>query len=187
MAKAKEQEKRARRVNSRVTPQKEEVKVIGSGSTWGESELERFRVKVSRDVDVRNTMIPNKFFEFNHLPRYEECSSSAYYEFWRRLGETELCAPSAKEATDSSFASEINNKSYIVFEALCQILALQSTIRNENISQKRSKYASLSAKSIPLFLSSIDYYRGFYYCCVGRHWIIIRVLHHALEFPQSCL
>lgn len=46
--------------------QKLHMPIIGSGSTWGEDELQAFNVSVKHDVDVR-TMIPEKWFDFRRL------------------------------------------------------------------------------------------------------------------------
>ena len=54
-------------------PKKEEVKVIGSGCTWRRTELDHFKVALDRDVDVR-AMIPQRFFEFENLEGYAECT-----------------------------------------------------------------------------------------------------------------
>jgi len=54
-------------------PKKEEVKVIGSGCTWRRTELDHFKVALDRDVDVRD-MIPQRFFEFENLEGYAECT-----------------------------------------------------------------------------------------------------------------
>jgi hypothetical protein len=75
MDKADEQAERKDDWRGPKTPprQKEEnMPVIGSSCTWRDTELERFQVRVVRDVDMRQ-MIPEKFFEFGHLEEYEQC------------------------------------------------------------------------------------------------------------------
>jgi hypothetical protein len=58
----------------RKTPEpKVHVPVVGSSCTWGDKELETFQVDVVRDVDVQS-MIPVKFFFFDGLDGYAECS-----------------------------------------------------------------------------------------------------------------
>jgi len=77
LAKARQHAKRPGRTRER-TPQgvrEKEVPVIGSSCTWKRDELDHFKVKVERDVDVR-TMIPDKFFLFDHLEEYSECIST---------------------------------------------------------------------------------------------------------------
>ena len=68
MAKAKQQAKRhTKSSRAKRTPEpKQQIPVIGSSCTRKESELDQFKVKVCRDVDVRG-MIPEKFFSFEHL------------------------------------------------------------------------------------------------------------------------
>lgn len=75
MAKAKQQAKRKGRRGPKTPPRQleEKIPVIGSSCTLRDAELEHLKVKVTRDVDVRE-LIPEKFFAFGHLPEYEECS-----------------------------------------------------------------------------------------------------------------
>lgn len=76
MAKAKEHSKKPGRTRER-TPQRgktKEVPVIGSSCTWKRDELDHFKVTIERDIDVR-TMIPDKFFEFDHFEGYSECTN----------------------------------------------------------------------------------------------------------------
>jgi hypothetical protein len=75
MAKAKQQSKRKTKRRERTTPQPKEpdIAVIGSSYTWKDSELERFMVKVVGNIDVRK-MIPEKFFNFDHLKNYKDCT-----------------------------------------------------------------------------------------------------------------
>lgn len=76
MARSKVHAKRPGRTRER-TPQnrgkRNEVAVIGSSCTWKRDELDCFKVRMERDVDVRR-MIPEKFFEFGHLVDYDECN-----------------------------------------------------------------------------------------------------------------
>ena len=77
MNKAKLQEKRAAKRpprNVKTPSPKPEPVVIGSSCTWGESELEHFKVTICRDVDPHQ-MIPAEFFDFAHLDHYSECMS----------------------------------------------------------------------------------------------------------------
>jgi len=75
MAKAREQAKRKRSKREQRTPQPKEPEtpVIGSSCTWRDEELDHFKVKVERDVDVRK-MMPDKFFNFDHLEDYNACN-----------------------------------------------------------------------------------------------------------------
>ena len=54
---------------------KPEVPVIGSSCTWKQDELDFFRVKVERGVEVKNIMIPERFWDFGGLERYEKCTT----------------------------------------------------------------------------------------------------------------
>ena len=78
MTKARQQARRKGKWREKRTPQpkeqeeEEEVPVIGSSCTWRDAELEQFKVRVKRDVDVRE-MIPEKYFDFDHLPDYIDC------------------------------------------------------------------------------------------------------------------
>ena len=77
LAKARQHAKRRGRTRDR-TPQggsKEDVQVIGSSCTWKRDKLDHFKVTIERDVDVR-TMIPERFFAFDHLEEYLECNSN---------------------------------------------------------------------------------------------------------------
>jgi hypothetical protein len=72
----KRQQKKAP-VTATSTPRKREtpqIPVIGSGSTWGEDELDMFKVIVEGDVDVKQ-MIPEKWFDFGGLEHYRASSS----------------------------------------------------------------------------------------------------------------
>jgi hypothetical protein len=61
----------------RTPPQKNVPPVIGSSCTWRDTELERFKVSVVRDVDPK-TMIPLRFFEYDHLEGYKDCIDGFY-------------------------------------------------------------------------------------------------------------
>jgi len=76
MAKARQQAKRKGKWREQRTPRLKEPKtpVIGSSCTWRDAELDHFKVKVERDVDVRE-MIPDKCFNFDHLQNYKDCTS----------------------------------------------------------------------------------------------------------------
>ena len=72
----KRQQKRAI-VTDANTPRKPEtpqIPVIGSGSTWGEDELDMFKVIVEGDVDAKQ-MIPEKWFDFGGLEHYQASMS----------------------------------------------------------------------------------------------------------------
>jgi hypothetical protein len=76
MAKAKQQAKRKANYRGSKTPPKQEeqkIPIIGSSCTWRDAELDHLRVKVRRDVDVREFIL-DKFFEFDHLEEYDECT-----------------------------------------------------------------------------------------------------------------
>jgi hypothetical protein len=75
MAKARQQAKRKSEWRQQRTPQPKEpdIPIIGSSCTWRDTELDHFKVTVERDVDVRK-MIPERFFNFDHLEDYEECN-----------------------------------------------------------------------------------------------------------------
>lgn len=79
MAKARQQANRKDNWRKQRTPQSMEkmsvISVIGSSCTWRDVELEYFNVKLIRDVDVRQ-VIPEKFFNFDHLEDYNNCISS---------------------------------------------------------------------------------------------------------------
>jgi hypothetical protein len=45
--------------------------VIGSSSTWGETELDRFEVSWKEDVVNHAALIPDKWFDFTALDNYE--------------------------------------------------------------------------------------------------------------------
>lgn len=47
--------------------------VVGSSCTWRDRELSQFNVTVQSDVDPR-LMIPQRFFTFDHLKYYRDCS-----------------------------------------------------------------------------------------------------------------
>ena len=65
---------RGKRRGPKTPPPSKEPKmpVIGSSCTWREAELDHLKVDVLRDIDVRK-LIPNEFFEFDHLRYYKEC------------------------------------------------------------------------------------------------------------------
>jgi hypothetical protein len=46
---------------------------IGSSCTWRAAELDHMKVRIRRDVDVAE-MIPERFFNFEHLENYNECT-----------------------------------------------------------------------------------------------------------------
>ena len=59
------------------TPRKQEapqIPIIGSGSTWGEDEVDMFKVIVEGGVDAKQ-MIPEKWFDFEGLEHYRASSS----------------------------------------------------------------------------------------------------------------
>ena len=45
--------------------------MIGSSSTWGQAELDRFDVKLETSR-AKGTMIPEKWFDFRSLDKYAE-------------------------------------------------------------------------------------------------------------------
>ena len=78
LAKSRQHAKRSSQKTRFKTPQREdteEVPVIGSSCTWKSDELDRFNVKIESGVDVR-TMIPEKFFRFDHFERYPKCKTT---------------------------------------------------------------------------------------------------------------
>ena len=73
MAKQRRAKRNGKRKEQRTPQPKEpEPPVIGSSCTWRDTELDHFKVKVERDVDVRK-MIPDRFFSFDNLENYKEC------------------------------------------------------------------------------------------------------------------
>ena len=72
----KRQQKRATvtGVNTPRKPETPQVSVIGSGSTWGEDELDMFKVIVEEDMDAKQ-MVPEKWFDFGGLEHYRASSS----------------------------------------------------------------------------------------------------------------
>ncbi len=58
---SKRQAKRKMSILPARTPSPKRIDVIGSSCTWGETELERFQVKIRHDVDPKE-MIPEGFF-----------------------------------------------------------------------------------------------------------------------------
>ena len=79
MEKAKQQTKRKGNWRGPKTPtksrKKDQIPVIGSSCTWRDAELQHFNVRVVQDVDVRGTMIPDKFWRFDGLKYYNECTA----------------------------------------------------------------------------------------------------------------
>ena len=66
----KQAKKRLERPETPKRVRRPEMHVIGSSSTWKEEQLDRFKV----DVGVKEVkeMIPEKWFEFSPIPRYQE-------------------------------------------------------------------------------------------------------------------
>ena len=54
---------------------KMETPVIRSSSTWNGDQLDMFKVHPAEDVDAK-AMIPEKWFDFSGLERYESSTSS---------------------------------------------------------------------------------------------------------------
>ena len=52
--------------------------VVGSGSTWGAKERERFRIKTGDAVDVR-VFVENKWFDFSSLDETQSKCMVAFY------------------------------------------------------------------------------------------------------------
>ena len=132
----------AKRETPRRTRQpKEVVQVIGSSCTWRDPEIEQFKVDVQRDVDPKQ-MIPERFFNFEQLEGYLECTFS-FYSFSAMLilflGKAELCELSESDAINSKVVSKVRNPSRLVFQYLCQILQQQPEARRVNLSQKRAQ------------------------------------------------
>jgi hypothetical protein len=73
-----QQKKRAAVMKGTNTPKKPSQKpkrsVIGSSSTWKEEQLDLFKVKL-KDVDARGTMIPEKWFDFSGLEKYQQSNN----------------------------------------------------------------------------------------------------------------
>lgn len=91
MAKERQAKRKGRRRAQRTPQPKEpEQPVIGSSCTWRGAELDHFKVKVKRDVNVRR-MIPDRFFNFDHLKDYKECIRSLLIGLMFRQSGT-LCA-----------------------------------------------------------------------------------------------
>ena len=76
---AEEQAKRAAERPPRTPTKTEEpeIKIIGSSCTWGDEELDRFKVKIVQDVDVQE-MIPSEFFNFEKFEGYDKCMFLLY-------------------------------------------------------------------------------------------------------------
>jgi hypothetical protein len=73
MQKSEEHELRPGRTRERTPPRRAKpIPVIGSSCTWRHAELDHFKVTTVGDVDVK-TMIPERFFNFDHLEEYPEC------------------------------------------------------------------------------------------------------------------
>jgi len=65
--------KKLRRETRHVTPtQKTAKRQKTSASTWRLAELENCSVVINRDVPPKD-MIPEKFFNFTHLEKFEDC------------------------------------------------------------------------------------------------------------------
>src|SRR5579859_4973930 len=129
LAKSRQHAKRSSQKTRFKTPQREETKeipVIGSSCTWRENELDHFGVEVKRDVDVWE-MIPEKFFDFEHLEEYAECRLPS----WKTLmiGKKELCALSEKDVENPNLINRIRNNSRSSFDALRKIIQTQSDLR----------------------------------------------------------
>jgi hypothetical protein len=70
--------KRKRPLDAMTTPEPvPQTLTIGSSCTWGSDELEHMKVTIRRDVDVHE-MIPARFFNFENLADYNDCTSSAF-------------------------------------------------------------------------------------------------------------
>jgi hypothetical protein len=65
-------ERNARKPPRTPVPKAEKIKAVGSGSSWREPELDRFRVTVRRGVDVK-AMIPDEYFDFSKFEEYNSC------------------------------------------------------------------------------------------------------------------
>lgn len=63
------------------------------------------------------------------------------------VGKDEFCKLSEVEATDPKIVKRIRTSSALVFNSLCEILAVQPEIRRENIAQKRAKAKQSQSRS----------------------------------------
>jgi hypothetical protein len=70
MAGEKKQKERLQRTPRK--PKTPERVLIGSSSTWREEELERFKVRIGGGVVVAEDLIPERWFDFTSLQRYQE-------------------------------------------------------------------------------------------------------------------
>ena len=155
MAAAEKQEKRSAQKPPRTPKRKpEEVKVIGSSCTWGDEELGRFKVTVTRDVNPRE-LIPQQFFDFSNIANYESCNSMSSVVFLT-LGKSELCALSKLDIRNKKVISAVRNSSHSLFDSLRQVALLQSEVRQSNLSQKRKSINIQSESEILATETSTD-------------------------------
>ena len=146
MAKAKQQTKRKGNWRGLKTPPRQEdekIPVIGSSCTWRDAELDHLKVKVQRVVDVRE-LIPEKFWRFEHLKYYKECTLPSSFFDKLMVGKDELYALSEEDLTNEETVNLIRNPSRAVFQSLREIFSLQPEARRLNISRKRKSVGSQS-------------------------------------------
>lgn len=155
LEKSKQHAKRPGRTAQRTPqrPKKKEIPVIGSSCTWKSDELDHLKVIIERDVDVR-TMIPERFFRFDHLEEYPECKSAV--RIWLTAGKRELCELSERDLENEKLVNRIRNPSRSTFLSLYDIFQTQSDLRQQNISRKRqrSKQASQVSSSMDVSQST---------------------------------
>jgi hypothetical protein len=145
MAQAKQQAKRKGKLMAQKTPPRQEdekIPVVGSSCTWRDAELDHLKVKVQRDVDVRE-LIPEKFWRFEHLKYLKNVLSLNLFDVLM-VGKDELCALSEEDLTNEETVNLIRNPSRAIFQSLREIFSLQPEARKLNLSRKRKSVGSQS-------------------------------------------
>jgi hypothetical protein len=143
MAQAVVQEERNAKKAPR-TPRTRPVQVVVRGetseSTWGQSELDKFRVQVQHRFSPHD-LIPDEYRDFSKFRGYDKCMSigEAYIEL--SAGQSELLVLS-EDIQDPKKVAQIHNRMYPLFYTFRQPVPHKEsgTLTTHNHATKRSRH-----------------------------------------------
>jgi len=135
--------KQRARVNSEpktpIKPRTTGTPLIGSSCTWKQEELDRFLVEQSV-IEVK-AMIPDKFFEFREVAKYQ--SSNNPIHTLLTIARDEITSVQTDEIKNNGVVSEKAPHFNYTFQNLRQIRGLNVThARRENLAAKRHEKRS---------------------------------------------
>ena len=110
-----------------------------SASTWRLAELENCSVGIKRDV-LPKDMIPEKFFNFAHLEKFEDCLDLSFVMSLTWLGKKDMCRLSSEEAQKLDLINESSVYCRLVFHAFSWMFQAQPLLRELALSRKRAQH-----------------------------------------------